>query len=286
MKDNTVTSDSRQADVDEAERLLAEAESTGDVALPSLLAIDLITVGGVGAPIVDPDMWTAWSELDPEARATATVGSITSLGLRGLLDVAASTGAAADEDGRVDMPMRAPLALILGARAKPTAIAVRCPDAAGGDPVRVYGFGDTERPLRACVVETVTRERVNIGDGFSWAPNDSGPASPQDLNRLYQYRLQSLEYAATDLAAWAIDVAATPADAAWPPPRVIEILRHDPDRPATLERLSAEGDGFAAMVTQTYANGRELPPVRLHQSALAKTIAELMLPTPAAAIEH
>lgn len=273
-----MTRDPRQADVDEAEQLLAEADTTGDVELPPLLAIDLISVGGLGTALVDPEVWEGWSELDPAERATATVGSIASLGTRGLLRPVAS---GADGDGRVEMPAHPALALVLGARARPTAIAVRCPDGRDADPVRVYGFGETDEPLRACVVETVTSERVNLGDGLAWAPNEPGPAGPRDLNRVYSYRLQSTGYAATELASWAIDPAAAPPGAAWPPPRVIEILRHDPDRPATLERLSVEGDGFAAMVTRTRADGTELPPVRLHQSALANAIAGLMRPADA-----
>lgn len=247
--------DRRRADVEEAERLLAAADTAGLAPLPSLLAVDLCLFGGHRQAMFDESVLGTWAALTGEAREQFGGEALAELVRRGLLGREPSRKYGAEAATRYRI--HAAFAMILGARARPMWLAVCSVAESALTGPRMYGLGNTGEPRRAAVVE-LPREQP---------PTEPTAPNVADLGRIYDYALAGTAKAADLLAEWAM---LAPADTgASTRPRQIDVYHHPEGQPLTRLRISVLGDERRARVS-VGEHGAELASGDYDRSALAE----------------
>ncbi len=250
--------DERQADVAEAQRLLAAAQRDGAVSLPELIAVDLCALGAALQSMFDELVWRSWVALPDSVRDEWATASRTGLVRRRLLDPPALVKGADDALAARVAPA---LALIMAARSRPAFIAVG--SAAGnqrGAP-RMYGIADTVRGLRAVLVEHASAERIGLGTGERLTlPPALDRERAGDLHQLYQYLLVSPERAVRVLSTW---LTTSPGGSnAGGDIRTVDVFRHQEGADLTRDRLSVTVDfsGSTRIMCEFGGNEPQSPP--------------------------
>lgn len=247
--------DDRQADVAEAQQLLAAAQRDGAVPLPELIAVDLCALGASQQSMFDEQVWRTWVALPDSVRDEWAEASRTGLARRRLLDPPASADGADD----VLVSRIAPaLALIMAARSRPAFIAVGSIAGDQRGAPRVYGIADTVCGLRAVLVEHASVERIGLGTGERLTlPPAADRARAGDLHQLYQYLLVSPERAVRVLSAW---LTTSPSSGnVDPAARIVDVFRHPEGADLTRDRLSVTADPSGSTRISCEFAGDQLP---------------------------
>lgn len=231
--------DNRQADVIEADGLLAAAQRDGAVRLPELIAVDLCALGAALQAVFDEPVWRSWVALPDAVRDEWAAASRAGLARRRLLDPPAPVGAVGDVSASRVAP---PLALIMAARSHPAFVAVGSVAGNQRGAPRMYGIADNAHGLRAVLAEHPSAERIGLGTGerLTLTPaNDQRRAG--DLHQLYQYPLLSPERAVRVLAEW-LTAAVGGGDDVDRGARTVDAFRHPEGSELTRDRLTVTAD--------------------------------------------
>lgn len=226
--------DLRKSDVEAAQRLLDAAIRDGLAPLPALMVADLCLLNAHRQAMFDEAALDVWALLTDEARGSFGGEALDGLVQRGLLSPAASRGYGQTAQTRTRYRMNPALAMILGARAKPTWLAVCSIADTAHTGYRMYGLGDAGEPCLAAVVEQ-PREQPR-----------TEPAMPQpsDLGKVYAYVLASTPKASDLLAGWATRRSEDARGRAQR--RRIDVYHHFAGRPLSRLRVSLDVDAYQA----------------------------------------
>jgi hypothetical protein len=248
--------DPRQADVDEAQALLAQADETaGAVLMPALAAAELYVLGGGPGPLVDADVWSWWTghaEADRAWRERLAWQFLAHRKLIGPLEPGAVPQTVADV--RVDPA----LGMILAGRTRPSFIVLRREGARGTpDRLRMYGIAEEGRGLRAVLTEEVTGKQAGA------------------LGREFKYALSSAASAGKAMARWAGRPAARAA-LGRRPPKLIAVYPPGAGTRAVVDQIEVRA-GPDGLRVQHEPPGRSAPPpVTCDEDALGRLVAGIL----------
>ena len=222
--------DPRQGDVDETERMVAEANRAGIIPLPGLSTVELCALGGYRHALFDRNALGLWAALPDSTRTALVARALKSLLARELL-----TDGAAAEDEAVTYRVSPALGIILAARARPTCVAT-C--SAGSRPApSMFIFGDIDTPTQAAVLEMPRPVQ--------------GPVAPSTelFEGGFDYLLAAPPAAADLLVNWSMFLPTLLADgAAELPARVIDIYHHDGKDSVAHHQFTVTGNGKQSTV--------------------------------------
>jgi hypothetical protein len=154
--------DPRAQDVAETERLLATAADQGAAQLPMLSAAEIYAVCGTAQVLLEEEESRWWDEMADGERRKITAAAVDFLIDRRLLRRPDANDRhhhdlTAAQPGRLELPMAAPLALVVAARQYPAVVATGSrPDGVSRGLPRLYGLAEDGAPVRAFVMEVVT----------------------------------------------------------------------------------------------------------------------------------
>ncbi len=227
--------DDRQADVAEAEGLLAAAQRDGAALLPELIAADLCALGAALQSMFDEQVWRSWVALPDSVRDELAATSRGGLVRRRLLGPPASVDGADDVLASRVAP---PLALIMAARSQPAFIAVGSVGGNQRGAPRLYGIADAACGLRAVLVEHASADRIGLGTGERLTLSPAADRERAgDLHQLYQYLLVSPERAVRVLSTW-LTISLGSDGKANSTTRIVDLFRHPEGGDLTRDRLS------------------------------------------------
>lgn len=233
--------DPRARDVADAERLLAEADSSGVARLPALSTAELWVLCGVDQVIAAEPEARWWAGLAAPDREKLTRGVLQFLTDRGLLRPAgerepdAEPGlTAAGQPGR--LLVSAALGMIVAARQNPevVVIATESDGSVTGTP-RMFGVGQAGGLPRAVVGEHVSGKVIR-------------PFGP-----VHDFSLLSPDRAGHVLALWATRTGggAGPGErAAGGQPRIVDVYAYTGGELASRDRATVSGSGDGHLVTR------------------------------------
>jgi hypothetical protein len=253
--------DPRARDVADAERLLAEADSSGVALLPALSTAELWVLCGVDQVIAAEPEARWWAGLAAPDREKLTRGVLQFLTDRGLLRPAgerepdAEPGlTAAGQPGR--LLVSAALGMIVAARQNPevVVIATESDGSVTGTP-RMFGVGQAGGLPRAVVGEHVSGKVIR-------------PFGP-----VHDFSLLSPDRAGHVLALWATHTGggAGPGErAAGGQPRIVDVYAYTGGELASRDRATVSGSGDGHLVTrQPGADADPGPPFACDLDGLA-----------------
>jgi hypothetical protein len=253
-------------DVNEAERLLAQADSDGVAPLPALTAAELWVLCDTDQVLADEAEREWWNRKTEEQRQAMATSIADLLGERKLIgDTDPSQGA--DVPARLRMTPR--LAMIVAARQRPSvvAIGIRADGSVNGTP-RMFGLAWDGQPLRAVVGEY-------IGPPM---PKPVGPV----LGPEHKFSLLSGARAGHVLAVWAstsgtqMGVRGRISRAQGGKTRVIDVLRHQADQLHTGERVCVAGASEPFRLSRQRAGAEPEPAIPCTRDELARLLTEIL----------
>lgn len=233
--------DPRARDVADAERLLAEADSSGVALLPALSTAELWVLCGVDQVIAAEPEARWWAGLAAPDREKLTRGVLQFLTDRGLLRSAgerepdAEPGlTAAGQPGR--LLVSAALGMIVAARQNPEVVVIATePDGSVTGTPRMFGVGQAGGLPRAVVGEHVSGKVIR-------------PFGP-----VHDFSLLSPDRAGHVLALWATRTGggAGPGErAAGGQPRIVDVYAYTGGELASRDRATVSGSGDGHLVTR------------------------------------
>ena len=268
MPDAAGAADPRAGDVADAERLLAEAETSGVARLPALSTAELWVLCGVDQVLATEPEARWWAGLAAPDRERLTAGVLDYLTDRGLLrpagerelagqrEPAGEPGpATAGQPGR--LLVSAALGMIVAARQNPevVVIATEFDGSVAGTP-RMFGVGQAGGLPRAVVGEHVSGKVIR-------------PFGP-----VHDFSLLSPARAGHVLALWATRTggAAGPGErAAGGQPRIVDVYAYSGGQLASRDRATVSGsnDGHVVTRQQPGAGADPGPPFACDLAGLA-----------------
>ena len=215
--------DPRARDVADAQRLLAEADTSGVAQLPALTAAELWVLCGVDQVLATEPEARWWASLAETDRETLTGAVLEFLTGRGLLR-------RGSEPGR--LLVSAALGMIVAARQNPevVVIATESDGSAAGAP-RMFGVGEAMGLPRAVIGEHVSRKEVR-------------PFGP-----VHDFSLLSPARAGHVLALWA-SRAGGAERAAGGQPRIVDFYAYSGGELAGRDRATVSGSDNGHQVTR------------------------------------
>ena len=255
--------DPRAADVAEAERLLAQAQASGVVRLPSLTTAELWVLCGLDQVLAAEAEARWWAGLPEPDREQLTVAVLEFLTRRGLLRPGGQAQpVATDRPG--GLLVSAALGMIVAARRFPTTvvIATEADGSAAGAP-RMYGAGDAGGIPQAMIGEHVSGKVI-------------GPFGP-----LHYFSLLSAERAGHVLALWAAragDGNRRERPAADRRPRSVDVYAYRDGRVSGRDRVTVSGvsDGHVMTRRRPGADAAPGPAVRCDLVGLASQLTRML----------
>jgi hypothetical protein len=253
--------DPRARDVADAERLLAEADSSGVALLPALTMAELWVLCGVNQVIAAEPEARWWAGLAAPDRGDLTRGVLQFLTDRGLLRPAGEREpdtepglTAAGQSGR--LLVSAALGMIVAARQNPEVVVIATePDGSVAGTPRMFGVGQAGGLPRAVVGEHVSGKVIR-------------PFGP-----VHDFSLLSPGRAGHVLALWATRAGggAAPGErAAGGQPRVVDVYAYTGGELASRDRATVSGSGDGHLVTrQPGADADPGPPFACDLAGLA-----------------
>lgn len=266
--------DDRQADVAEAEHLLAAALQDGAAPLPELIAVDLCALNAALQSMFDEQVWRTWVALPDEVRDEFAAAARAGLVRRRLLDPPASADKA---DAAVPARVAPALALIMAARARPVFIAVGSVAGNQRGAPRMYGIADTTYGLRAVLVEHASAERLGLGTGERLTLSPAADRQrAADLHQLYQYLLAAPDRAVQVLSAW---LTASPGGGgnAESAARVVDVFRHPEGADLTRDRLSVIDPAGSTRIRCELAGGQPSSSLDYEPEHIPGLLTEMLL---------
>jgi hypothetical protein len=239
--------DPRQADIDEAQRLLSTADRTGLAPLPSLFAVDLCVLGAHRQAMFDKSVVQAWAALTGSTREQFGGEALDGLTQRGLLSREPSRGH--DPELTTHYRVHPALALLLAARARPVWLAVCSVTSSACAGPRMYGLGSAAEPLRGAVVESLRNPASGPpADAFD-VSGLHRTVSPAELGKVYDYVLASTTRAADLLAGWSMLPMPRSGAVGRSLTRTVDVYHHQKGHGLSRLRVSVEGDEKQARVS-------------------------------------
>lgn len=253
--------DPRARDVADAERLLAEADSSGVALLPALTMAELWVLCGVDQVIAAEPEARWWAGLAAPDRGDLTRGVLQFLTDRGLLRPAGEREPDAEpvltapgQPGR--LLVSAALGMIVAARQNPEVVVIATePDGSVAGTPRMFGVGQAGGLPRAVVGEHVSGKVIR-------------PFGP-----VHDFSLLSPDRAGHVLALWATRAGggAAPGErAAGGQPRVVDVYAYTGGELVSRHRATVSGSGDGHLVTrQPGADADPGPPFACDLDGLA-----------------
>jgi hypothetical protein len=257
--------DPRTGDAEEAERLLAQADTDGVAPLPALTAAELWVLCGTDQVLADEAEREWWSRKTDEQRRAIATSIADLLGERKLIrDADPSQG---DLPARLRMVPR--LAMIVAARQRPSVVAlgIRADGSVNGTP-RMFGLARDGQTLRAVVGEYIGQPM----------PKPVGPV----LGPEHKFSLLSGSRAGHVLAVWAstsgtrMGVRGRISRAQGGKTRVIDVFRHQADQLLKRERLCVAGASEPFRVSQQRTGADPEPDIPCTRDELARLVGQIL----------
>lgn len=235
-----------------------EDRDVTSIDLGTMRAVHLLALGGTGQAAFDAWVLNAWKLVKPLVRLQMVRKA------RRELESAEYLSLTEESAKKGQYSVSAQAAIIMAARMHPPFVATFGYENSRRS-LRVFGIGDTEEPLRGCLIES----KASVSDDTAGV---EGAQSP--LNWNYRYRLVTRAGAAHFMAGVAM---IPPDEPAAVGPRLIRIYRPPVRDRHELAVLEISGGSERVVLVRADRFGNESEPVVVDQEGLGIRIEDLLI---------